>query len=157
MARETKSRKIDGDEYTCTQFPPQKALRILTKLTKHIGEPLAVLMKAEKGETKNLLNKDISELFIGEAIAALGGSLGDDDLYDLAQEVCESVIINMKATKKTQISGQLEGAIFDEQFTGPKGLKTLFKVVGFALEVNYGDFLGDIVGKRSPASQTISA
>ncbi len=87
MARETHVRKIDGFEYTCTQFPPQKALRVLTRLTKHVGEPLAKIMQsADSG--KSMLDQDVGKLAIGEALSALGKSMGDDDAYQLCTDIC---------------------------------------------------------------------
>ena len=148
MSRETKNKQIGGFEYTCTQFPPQKALRVLTKLTKYLGAPLAKLMQNTDSK-KSMLEQEIDSLDIGGAILSLGASLGDDDLYVLAKDICESVVLGMKDNTPGALSGQLNEKIFDAHFMGGDGLKRLFQVMIFAIEVNYSDFLGDIVAKAS--------
>ncbi len=150
MSRETKTKEIDGFEYTCTQFPPQKALRILTKLTKYLGGPLAELMKSA-GSAKGLMDMDTDNLDIGGALMSLGNSMGPDDLYILSKDVCESVIASKSENEPEALSGQLKENVFDQHFVGPKGLKRLFKVLVFALEVNYGDFLEEVVAGASSA------
>lgn len=147
MARETKSKTIDGYEYTCTQFPPQKALRILTKLTKYLGGPLAALMASSSGAT-DLMKGKVEDLDFTAALTSLGNSMGDEDLYILAKDVCENVVVGM-GQQNQGVSGQLKDNTFDEHFMGGKGLKRLFTVMIFALEVNYSDFLGDVVAKVS--------
>ena len=148
MSRETKSKNIGGFEYTCTQFPPQKALRVLTKLTKYLGAPLATLMKNTDSK-KAMMDQEIASLDIGGAIMALGASLGDDDLYVLAKDICENVVLGMKDKTPGALSGQLNQTIFDQHFMGGDGLKRLFEVMIFAIEVNYTDFLGDVVAKAN--------
>jgi len=135
MSREMKTKTIDKQEYACTQFPPQKSLRILTKITRYIGEPLAVLLDSDRG-LEDVMERDVSDLNIGEAIMKFGKNLGDDDLYNLCKDVCESVLVDMT---------QIKDNTFDQHFTGPQGLKKMFQVTAFALEVNYGDFLGGAV------------
>lgn len=147
MARETKSKTIDGYEYTCTQFPPQKALRILTKLTKYLGGPLAALI-ASSDSTEDLLKGKVENLDFTAALTSLGNAMGDEDLYILSKDVCENVVVGINQQNKG-VSGQLKDNIFDEHFMGGKGLKRLFAVMVFALEVNYGDFLGDVVARAS--------
>lgn len=135
MAREIVTKKIGGVEYIATQFPPRKSLKVLTRLTRVIGQPLMKLMNSVDGE-KGILDQDVSKLDIGGAISALGNALGDDDLYEIAVEVCECV---------TADGVQLIGDKLDVHFTGK--LDDMFKVVAFAVEVNYQNFLGDLVAK----------
>lgn len=154
MSRETKTKEIGGFQYTCTQFPPQKALRILTKLTKYLGGPLSALMKSADPE-KGMLEQNTDSLDIGGAIMSLGSAMGDDDLYILAKDVCENVVLGLQDKTLGALAGQLKGTIFDEHFMGGDGLKRLFQVMIFAIEVNYSDFLGDVVARAGSVRAAI--
>lgn len=135
MAREKKTKQIDGVTYECLQFDVKKSLRILTRLSKHLGGPISMLLKNYDGK-RDLLEQDLSALDIGGAVQTMMGSLGDDELYDLSRQICEDVI--------AEGHGQLKDSIFDAHFKGMDGIPKLFRVVAFALEVNYGNFLSKI-------------
>lgn len=144
MARATKSKEIDGTKYECTQFPIKKALRILTRLSKHLGAPLSALLKEYESE-KGILDQDLAKLDVGGAIEAMMGRVGDDEVYDLFKDICSDVIA--VGTPNTPGVGLLTDDTFDQHFKGETGLLRLFKVVKFALEANYGNFLSKIVSE----------
>lgn len=148
MAKETTIRKIGDYEYVCTQFPPRKALRVLRRAIKFIGKPIA-LMFQDVDKTKDMMDQDISPELIGSALAELGGAMGDDELYEFFIDICENVVISKGP--QGLMTGQLKSALFDTHFKGPEGLGRMFKVITFALEVNYKDFLGDVLANVGKA------
>lgn len=141
MARETKTREIDGQKYECLQFDVKKSLRVLTKLSKHLGAPISSLLK-NYDDKKTFLDQDLKNLNIGEAIEAMMGNVGDDEVYDLCKDICSDMIA--VGTAGVPGIGLLRENIFDQHFKGEDGLMRLFKVVKFALEANYGNFLSKI-------------
>ena len=148
--RQPATTTINGVEYSCTQFDVKKSLRILTKLGKRVGKPLAGLI-SNVDDSKDLLSQDIKKINVAGAVEGLFSDMEEDELYNLCQDVCSSVIA--KQTENT-IGGKLEGDNFNMHFKGGSGLLVLFKVCKWALEVNYGDFLSAVVGSvssRNPA------
>lgn len=140
--KDTKDITIDGYKYTCTQFDVRKSLSVLTRVAKVIGEPLgSILARLEPG--KKATEQDIGKLMIGEALGQLTRSLGEDEAYELFKDICRNVVVTVPAG---QVGGQLKDDTFDLHFRGKGGLIRLFKVVKFALEVNYENFLQDLVG-----------
>ena len=134
----TEPREIDGHTYTVTQLPPRRAMRLLRRLA-------ALIAPAFGGAGDGKVAKfDFSGL-----ASALGG-LRDEE-FDL--------IVN-ELLAMAQVDGKDLLPIFDLTFQG--ALPTLFKVLGFALEVQYGDFFGDrlagvkaaMTARLSPASTT---
>lgn len=140
MARELASKEIDGQKYECTQFDIRKSLKVMTRLGKHIGGPLGALI-AKYDKEKGLLDTDVVALGVADAARQLFMSMDDDSVYELCKLICESVI-----AVGGPVGGQLLGEKFDMHFKGPTSLVRLYNVVWWALEVNYGDFIGAVKG-----------
>lgn len=148
--REMKKKTIGSVEYQCAMFPPQKSLKVLTRIGRVIGQPLQEILSAEKDAKatgKSLMDQGVEEIPFGKALSALGDRLGDDDLYDLIKLCCESVIASPKKASKSKPmpGGQLKEDQFDLHFT-EFGLSQMFKVFIFSLEANYQDFFADAAG-----------
>lgn len=161
MARELVQRKVDGSLYEFEQFGATHSLKILTKLTKLIGEPLTLaftaMLDGEKklgaeveapATKKSILDRKINGKMLGEAVKALVDKLDEDEVLSLVQQLCaQSLLCDGKKI------------IFDSHYEGRLG--HLFKVLGAALEVQYGDFLGEMFASQgldlasmSPARRT---
>ena len=138
--QEAREKTIDTVHYTVTQFPPRKSMRILSKIVKIAGGPLSALLSSSDGT----LDKEVDPKLIGEAVMILAQNLGDDDLYDLFKEICDSVIAKLPNGSKLAGGGLLKDDKFDGHFSDPQALSRMFKVVIFALEVNYKDFLSGL-------------
>lgn len=108
----TETKEIDGTEFSVTQFPAMKALEVMGSLQK---------MAAGANPNTQL------------AQAAAGGTMSKQMVLDLL--ACTTALLREPKTKLVGLTSQ--GAI-DEVFSGR--LRTLFRVIEFAIEVNFGDF-----------------
>lgn len=140
--RKEEKREIDGVEYSCVQFNVKKSLRVLTKLGKRLGKPIASVFDKIDPQ-KRLEDQKLAELGLGEALDQIFMNMEDDELYVLAKDICSDVIARQTETRP---GGQLKDDRFDTHFTGADAIQRLFKVCKFALEVNYGDFLSAVAG-----------
>lgn len=136
MARELARLELNERTYECLQFDVKKSLRILSKIGRRVGKPIALMVESYDPKSGGLLEQDFSKLNIGVAVEEMLKDLGDDEAYELAKEICSSVI----AQSTHEVGGALSQN-FDEHFRSA-GLKQLFHVCKWALEVNYGNFLG---------------
>lgn len=125
----TEGRTIDlqqfvdiGDrQYCITLFAPTRALKLLTRLTKLLGEPMAVMSAAEGGGPEKVFE------LLPKATKALMERLGDEEaVVKLVKDLLECATRDRK-----QIT-------FDTEFQGRLGdmMKLLSKVV----EIQFQDF-----------------
>lgn len=147
MARELIQKDIDGKHYEFEQFTATVALKTLAKLTKILGEPMAIALggfiKDDKpGATKKpgILDREVNSDVMAKAVKALIERLDEDEVVILVKQLtstgvlCDNVKIN-----------------FDEHFRGE--MAHLFSVVAVALEAQYGNFIGAITD-RIPTVKT---
>lgn len=117
---------IDGETFELTQMMATASLRLLPRLGAAMGPALSKL---------SITSKDIGHLDLtmaGEAIAALTQKLTSDELDYIVQQLLYSLAVNGKPCEPGP------GKAFDIIFAGRTLL--VFKLLKFALEVNYGDF-----------------
>lgn len=142
MAEGMIQRKVDGRLYEFSIFGAKHALRTLTKLSKIIGEPLTLAFTAmgvsdPENKGKSMFDRKIDGKMLGEAVKALTGRMDENEVLDLIEELCgeENCMCDGKKI------------IFDKHYEGKLG--HLFKVIGTALEVQYGDFLEEMFEKAA--------
>jgi len=139
MSRDLVKKVIDGETYGFQQFGAKQALKVLTRLTKIVGEPMALAFTAAKGEGK-LSTRDIDPDILASAVRALMERLDEDNVVDLVETLTAShLLCNGK-----QI-------VFDVHYEGKLG--HLFKVLMAALEVQYGNFFGEFLAKQGIKNQ----
>jgi len=132
MARESKTKTIDGEQYTFYQINPRQSMKCLTRIIKLIGGPMGLGM-----DTNGLDNsKDIEDILgsnvnIGVIVSGICDRLDDDNVEYIIDTLLSQTIHKGK--------GEVSKS-FDELFAGK--LPHLFKVVFAAMEVEYGDFFG---------------
>jgi len=124
----TREITVDDKSYSVTQFSASKGMKMLTRLVKILGEPMAAFFSDPDAEM---------ELAFPAALAALSDKLDEDVVLQTVKELVESL---------TTSEGPVQ---FDTYFAGQFG--HLFKVLGKILEVQYGDFLSVLVVKGSAA------
>jgi hypothetical protein len=131
---EQNTRTIDGDEYLFTKFGAKKALQVFFKLSAIVGEPMAVAFGSLEPGKKKVLDADMNMEGIGKAIAVLTSRLDHPDAIQLIETIAGSpaCLCNGK-----QI-------VFDKHYEGR--LDHLLRVVTAAMEVQYGNFFGAILG-----------
>ncbi len=136
LKREDK--EIDGLTYTSVQFPAMYGFGLLARLAKSIGPALASLSD---------VNPDTDLADVGPSLRNALGSLDPDEAQRLVLEIlkCTSVLLtDATGGRRIEFTDRVK---IDEVFSGR--LKTLFKVIGFALQVNFSDFA---VGNDPPAA-----
>ena len=117
MGRKSQDRAIGEGVWTVTQFPATEGLAILTRLLKLVGPAMGALARGEAGQVE-----------VGTFLAALIERLDEADTVALVKRL-------LKDTRK---DGREVLPVFDIEFMG--NYHTLLSVLGFVLEVNYGDF-----------------
>lgn len=132
----TEEQEIDGLRVSVTQFPAMYAFRLLARLAKSVGPAFSTLSAA---------GMDAELETIAPQLAAALTTLDPDECDRLAVEVlkCTSV---WDDGKKIELADK---ARIDQVFSGR--ILTMFKVLGFALRVNFSDFAAGI-GKQAPAA-----
>lgn len=126
MARRSQERSIGGATWTVTQFPATEGLALLTRLLKLVGPAMGAVARGEG-----------SALEVGTFVAALVGQLDEN----------ETVALVKRLLKDTRKDGREVLPTFDLEFMG--NYFTLLSVLGFVLEVNYGDFFAAMNQQRS--------
>jgi hypothetical protein len=129
-------REIDGVTYVASPLPATQALRILTRLTKMVGE--AALVLAAKGrEALDDLPADV----LTYTVQTILGRLSEAEVEATIKELLASVYVHG--------ADQSVAVTFNEHFRGR--MAALFRVVQLALEVNYRDFFDAL--RSLPTSQ----
>ena len=86
MARDVTEKTIDGEDYIITQFGATKSMKVLTRLTKIVGEPIGkVAGGIEPG--KSVLDQNLDGQMIGAAIKALADNLDEDVVITTVKEL----------------------------------------------------------------------
>lgn len=136
---------IDGLSFTTTQFPAMRAFTLFSKLVKTIGPAITVLSGANP-------ESDVAEL--APSIATALKDVDPDAMTILAAEVLSSTSAVMTGPSgAAQVPlNSVDG--INLVFMGR--LMTMFKVLAFAVKVNYGDFFGGSAS-AAPLPQTPSA
>lgn len=111
----TETREIDGTEFTVTQFPAMKALEVM-----------ASLQNASVGMDPSV---KLGQIVTGKMDAAAQKKM----VLDVLQ--CTQALVREPTMKLIALTDQ---KAIDQIFSGR--LRTMFKVIEFAVEVNYGDF-----------------
>ncbi len=123
---ESRTKEIDGDVYTTSQFPARQGFKLLNRLKKTLGPAIGAWM-GEQAEN---------------IITLIGADLSDDQMLDLILDFFEFTSVVSK--DKETLSGSLKhSTTFDDHFSGRYG--RMLKVLAFVLEVNYPDFLTELI------------
>lgn len=125
---------IDGKSYTVVPYTTTGGLRLLTKLTGILGEPVVKLLKSlPPGSLQDILKSDLKAINMDEISASVAALFAKVD-EDVAEVLIKEILQN------TLYGNHEVNAIFEEHFQGE--YRHLFKVVFKTLEAQYGDFLG---------------
>lgn len=149
MGIETKEKTIGDHAFQVTQLPATKARKLLTRLFKlagpSVGKALEGLGKTLKqpgvqkkegeGLTINLRDLDLSKL--SDAITLLAQNVFEDDFEYVVAALLEGERVRIQIDGKWPVL-TLESS--DLIFAGK--LDQMFKLIAFALEVNFAGFFG---------------
>jgi hypothetical protein len=127
---ETQTREINGHNYEASPLPARRALKLQMRLVKSLGPGLGQMLGAVKGSLSDAeLDGDALAAGISKLMSELGSP--DEAAQLLVDMVAGVVRDNVVITPKT-FNAQFQGTLLD-----------VYKVAGFVLEVNYGDFFGE--------------
>jgi hypothetical protein len=128
---ETQTKEINGHNYEASPLPARRALRLQMRLVKSLGPGLGQMLGAVKG---SLSDSEIDGDALGNGVAKLMSELGSPD--EAAQ-----LLVDMVTSCVRRDGSELTPKTFNVHFQG--SLLEAYKVAGFVLEVNYGDFFGE--------------
>jgi hypothetical protein len=141
MSQQVERRTIDDRVYDFYQVSPKIALKVLTRVTKLLGEPLGVLGGQLAGSKKDgiaaLLDQDTSEL-LPKAMNMFIARLDENEVQQMIDWLLQPVHVQTPDDKGTR------QIMFERDFQGKIG--HLMKVVLAALEVNFADFFSENTG-----------
>lgn len=131
-------KQIDKRNYQITQFMTSKSISTLKRLGQIVGEPLGVVFAlAQDGEDDSKREKMSA---VNEA-ALIGNVV--KTLFDKFDEKDGQKLIEDLSSGDTLLCNN-QNIDFESHYQGELG--HLIKVVMAVLEVQYGNFLGEIVG-----------
>lgn len=129
------TREIDGLRFTVQQLPARRGMKLLNHLIRIAGPGLAKAAGALKGgdlAKLDLANIDFGAL--GEALKSIFDGLPDVEFDYVLDEMLAVTLLNEAPLKP----------VFDAALQGRIG--TVYKLLAFALEVNFRDFFGGLSG-----------
>jgi hypothetical protein len=126
--RETQTKVIDGHTYQVQMLPGTKTWKLILRLSKMVGPSLGKMIDSTDGNIGQLLESNIKDVFIGEAITALVERMDEADVEITIQQLAECTLVNNKPLKP----------IFDLHFQGD-GIGVV-KWLMFAIKANIGPF-----------------
>jgi hypothetical protein len=118
-------REIDGSEYTVTQLDAWRAMRLLARVGAVIGPALSVA--ADAAATGDVMGMSADKA--GSVIASLAAKLTPEELEAITRELLWNALRDDRPISGKQFGLEMAGQ-----------MATVFKLLFFAFEVNYGDF-----------------
>jgi hypothetical protein len=147
LGLKTAKRDIAGMEVRTTQFPALRAMGLLTTLGRILSGSAGKLASVAGGSTS------IGDLDIGSAASAIGALFEQVDATE-AQQIAKDILAQTSVVTDEVIEDLAQKGAIDRVFSG--SLLVMFKVMAFALEVNFGDFLDGIGGDADEKKGTTS-
>jgi hypothetical protein len=143
---EPQAREIDGLAITVQPLPAMRAFKLLHKILKAVAPSAAKALAS--GDLKNISFGSLSE-----AAEILFDRLSEEDLAAVTRQLLDMAFVTSEGEQRPARNGDVLHAAFDGR------MGALIKVIGFALEVNYGDFLAVLksAAKKLPAKGSPSA
>ena len=123
--RHNHEREIDGINWTVNEFPATEGLKMLTALTRLVGGPLTQILGALAAGGDGVLDAKLDLALLGKAVAQLTDQLDEEHVLALAKRLL----------RETRADGKEVLPQFDLLFQAR--YLTLFKLLGFVVEVNY--------------------
>lgn len=139
----TEEQEIDGLTFKTVQFPAMYGFALLTRLAKCVGPALSAL---------GSVGPDVDAQTMAPAMRDALSSLDPDEAQRLVLEILKQTSVLIQDSvggRRVEFTSKMS---IDEVFSGR--LKTLFKAVGFAIRVNFADFMpGSAAGQAAPVLQ----
>lgn len=150
--KKSEQKDIDGDVYEFFPMPPKVALRVLTRLSKLVLEPLGMFGDAIKGDqggnsgaeksdgerAVGMLDKKSPPDVFAKAAKVLVERLDEDEVTSTIETVLSATTVHVQRVSEGDKGTR--PLRFDLDFAGRPG--HLLKVFVAGLEVQFGDFFG---------------
>lgn len=134
MSTTQETREIDGITFTVTQMPAMKAVTLLTFIGKRLGPALArAVSSAQQALGANMTQEDV--VVVAEGVGGLLNALEESD----AERLLRDMVFDKTVMQFDGKGAHVKRDTFDALFQGKVG--TVYKLIAFAFEVNYADFL----------------
>ncbi len=135
----TEHREFDGIRFQTTQFPAMRSFRLLTSLAKQVGPVLGALGALDPNtELSDPGNMEMLMSVLGPALQSLDPDAASKLLLEILANTTAIVPDATGGERALQFLGPTAAGNFDSVFSSR--LMTMFKVIGFVLQVNYRDF-----------------
>ena len=139
--RKPHEKTIDGVEYIMYEMNPFKSSALLARMLKLLGKPVASIIRGvNKKEGQSIMEVDFNQEMIGMAVEELSTRLNEKEVEKLMKDL----IVKDLTTYKTEDMEEFKKITNIENHFGKFNLLHLFKVVKFALEVNFENFFGGL-------------
>jgi hypothetical protein len=129
----TESRQIGNSIYEVRMLGASKGREVITYLIKNAGPVVGALV-----EEANLSRKTIDTKDLSRALQELGGRLGKDDLTMLCRTFGECTQVG------TDQGGMIPLTLDKQELHFAGEYMEMMKWLGFCLELNFSDFLGEL-------------
>lgn len=124
----TKEIALDGKRYDTTQYSATFGLKLLTRLSKVIGKPLAILTTTDQ-------DSEVGADLISRAVEALTKEIDEDSVLTLVLDILHTTTIVANGNERRPIE-------FNTDFAGCYG--HLFRLIKEVLSFQYSDFFGEL-------------
>ncbi len=137
MGLKSETRSFGDDlKVSTTQLPPMRAMPLVTQVGRLVGSALA--SGATEIAGKKLAEIDFSKL--GAVFAGVCAQLEGDELSKLTRALLSNTSAELEIDGKLRRVELRNDDVINSVFAGR--FFTLFEVLAFAIEVNFGDFFG---------------
>jgi hypothetical protein len=135
---------IDGATYSIGTLPPRRSLRLQNRLLRAIGPAIAQLIASVKpGPGGKVALGEVDLVAISAGVQGLMAQLTPDEQDAIMAELLAPVSVVQDGRSAPVM------AVFDAHFEGR--LPAVYKLMWAALELNFGTFIGPLVGAARTA------
>jgi len=130
--------EVDGSTYEFQKWGAEEATRTMLKIAKIVAEPFGIAVgtavSGSKGDLDKLLDMNFKPEMVSEVINSLMTNMDENTVMDLIKKLCSGDMVICDG-QKVKYNSHYQDRL-DHQF----------KVVAAGLEVQYGNFLGALLG-----------
>lgn len=131
------SREVDGVTFEFYQISPRETISLLLTIMRLLGMSL-------KGDGALDIG-NLAGLKVETLVANVSERLDEKTVFSLADRLFAQCLVHADGE---QTGGYLrDRKVWDAVFGGKGGIMRFFTAFGVALEVYYGDFFGDLLGR----------
>ena len=140
---ETRHKEIQGDNYSVTQFLAPEGLRVSSAILRVVGPSVSAALEGAGDDPTGARG-------VGQAVAAL--------VQNLDSKLVDEIVRALVGTTRVQV--RLDGhlgkpmplsSVWETHFAGA-GLTKLAEWLAFAVEVQFGNFIGWLAGNKAIGS-----